>query len=263
MATNGRSGEDGPLAGQVALVTGGGSGIGEAIVRRFAAAGATVFLTGRSLERLRPVAESAGATALAADVSREEEVERLFAALAEQAGQLDVLVNNAGVSGPVKPVAEMDLDAWDECIAINLRGAMLCMRAAARMMLPRRSGCIVNMSSRMGLQGYPMRSAYSATKFALIGMTEAVARELGPSGIRVNALCPGAVSGVLMERVIARRAEAEGRPAEAIIRENYTDVAALRRWVAPEEVAEAALFLASDAAAAITGERIKVDAGRF
>jgi len=113
------------------------------------------------------------------------------------------------------------------------------------------------------LQGYPMRAAYSATKFALIGMTQAIAREVGPSGVRVNALCPGAVSGELMDRVIANRAAAENKPSEQIIRENYTNAAALRRWVDPEEVAEAALFLASDASSSITGETIKVDAGRF
>jgi hypothetical protein len=140
---------------------------------------------------------------------------------------------------------------------------MLCMKEAARIMTAQGSGAIVNVSSLMGLQGYPMRSAYCATKFALIGMTEAVAREVGPKGVRVNALCPGAVSGELMDRVIATRAAAEGKPPDQIVRESYTDVAALRRWVEPEEVAEAALFLASDAASSITGERIKVDAGRF
>jgi NAD(P)-dependent dehydrogenase (short-subunit alcohol dehydrogenase family) len=130
-------------------------------------------------------------------------------------------------------------------------------------MTAQKRGSIVNMSSRMGLYGYPMRTAYCATKFALIGITEAVAREVGPHGVRVNALCPGAVSGELMDRVIARRAKAENRAPEAIIKEAYTDTAALRRWVDPREVAQAALFLASDASAAITGDRIKVDAGRF
>ena len=115
----------------------------------------------------------------------------------------------------------------------------------------------------MGLHGYPMRSAYCATKFALIGITESLARELGPHGVRVNALCPGAVSGELMDRVIARRAKAENRAPEQIIKESYTDTSSLRRWVDPREVAAAALFLASDAGSAITGDRIKIDAGRF
>src|SRR5690349_19904606 len=110
---------------------------------------------------------------------------------------------------------------------------------AARIMAAQGRGSIINMSSLMGLHAYPMRSAYSAITFALIGMTEAVAREVGPHGVRVNALCPGAVSGELMERVIAARAAAEGRPPEEIIRRDYTDSAALRRWLSPEEVADA------------------------
>ena len=124
-------------------------------------------------------------------------------------------------------------------------------------------GSIINMSSLSGLRGYPNRSAYAATKFAVIGITESVAHEVGRHGIRVNALCPGAVHGELMDRVVAQRSAAEGRPAEEIIRSAYTDVAALRKWVQPDEVARAALFLASDASSAITAERIRVDAGRM
>lgn len=108
-----------------------------------------------------------------------------------------------------------------------------------------------------------LRSAYAATKFAVIGITEAVAQEVGIHGIRVNALCPGAVNGELMQRVIATRAAKENRPAEEVVRANYTDKAALKRWVEPEEVARAALFLASDQSSSITSERIKVDAGRM
>jgi NAD(P)-dependent dehydrogenase (short-subunit alcohol dehydrogenase family) len=196
-------------------------------------------------------------------VTKLDQVEALFAAAARRTGRVDVLVNNAGQTGPVGAIADVDLDAWRDCIETNLFGAMHCLRVAARVMGAQRGGSIINMSSRMGLHGYPMRTAYCATKFALIGMTEAVAREIGPMGVRVNALCPGAVSGELMDRVIARRAAVEGRPPEAIIKEAYTDTAALRRWLSPEEVATAALFLASDASSAITGERIKVDCGRF
>jgi len=115
----------------------------------------------------------------------------------------------------------------------------------------------------MGIQGYPMRSAYVASKFALIGITETMARELGPAGVRVNALMPGAVSGENMDRILKRRAEAEGRPAQEIERAHYTDVAALKRWVAPEEVGRAALYYACDLSSAITGDKMKVDCGRF
>jgi NAD(P)-dependent dehydrogenase (short-subunit alcohol dehydrogenase family) len=146
---------------------------------------------------------------------------------------------------------------------INLMGAMFCLQEAARIMEAQKSGSIINMSSLMGIQGYPMRSAYVASKFALIGITETMARELGPLNVRVNALMPGAVSGENMDRILARRAEAEGRCTEEIERENYTDVAALKRWVSPEEVGRAALYYASDLSSAITGDKMKVDCGRF
>ena len=251
------------LSGKVAVVTGGGSGIGKATAIRFAQAGARVVVAGRSRSALDAVARETNGVAIVADVAAEAQVEALFAEVKASLGRVDVLFNNAGISGPIMALTEMDTELWDECIAINLRGAMLCMKYAGRLMCEQKSGSIVNVSSLMGLKGYPMRSAYSATKFALIGMTEAFAHEVGPSGVRVNALCPGAVHGELMERVLARRVEAEGRPVEDIIKENYTDPAALRKWVSPEEVAEAALYLASDASSGITGERIKVDAGRL
>jgi NAD(P)-dependent dehydrogenase (short-subunit alcohol dehydrogenase family) len=251
------------IEGKTAIVTGGGTGIGRAIAEGFAAAGARVVVAGRTPRTIEAVAAAIGGIAVPCDVTKLADVERLFEEARRIAGRVDILVNNAGVTGPIAPVAEVDLAEWRACIEINLVGAMHCLRVAAQVMGAQRGGSIINMSSLMGLRGYPMRSAYSATKFALIGMTEAIARELGPLGVRVNALCPGAVSGELMDAVIARRAAAEGRPAEAIIKESYTDVAALRRWVTPEEVAKAALFLASDASSALTGDRIKVDAGRF
>ena len=251
------------LEGQTAIVTGGGSGIGEAIAVRFAAEGADVVVAGRTGGTLERVAKTIGGRAFVCDVTRLDDVEALFDFAEGTRERIDVLVNNAGASGPVGTLAEVDLDAWRACVELNLFGAMHCMRVAARRMSAQRSGSIVNMSSLMGLQGYPMRTAYCATKFAIIGMTEALAREVGPAGVRVNALCPGAVSGELMDRVIARRAAAEGRSESEIIKENYTNVAALRRWVDPEEVAAAALFYASAAGSAVTGERMKVDAGRF
>jgi NAD(P)-dependent dehydrogenase (short-subunit alcohol dehydrogenase family) len=253
----------GALHGKVAVVTGGGTGIGYAIARTFLEAGASVVIAGRHPERLGKAAESLGAAAIAADVSVEPDVERLFGEAESRFGGIDIVVNNAGVTGPVASAENMDLAAWDETVAINIRGVILCIKYAVPSLRRRGGGSIINMSSLTGLRGYPMRSAYTATKFAVIGITEAVAQEVGVDRIRVNALCPGAVNGELMQRVIAARVATENRPAEEIIRVNYTDKAALRRWVEPEEVAAAALFLASDAAAAITGERIRVDAGRM
>ena len=251
------------LEGKTAVITGGGTGIGAACADMFADHGAHIVVTGRSLETISDVASRNGGTAIVCDVSKFEEVQSLFQKAQPISGKIDILINNAGIPGPVAPIAEVNVDQWRQCAEINLFGAMYCMREAARIMCEQQSGSIINMSSLMGIQGYPMRSAYTATKFALVGMTEAVAREVGPDNVRVNALLPGAVSGENMDRILARRADAEGRPAEDIERENYTDPAALKRWVSPEEVAKAALFYASDASSAVTGDKMKVDCGRF
>jgi hypothetical protein len=248
---------------KVAIVTGGAGGIGRAIVETFAAAGASVVLAGRDARKLEVLARQVGGVAVVCDVTKQDNVDRLFDAALALSGQVDVLINNAGQSGPVEQLADVDLEAWRACLEVNLFGAMYCLRVAARLMTAQGHGSIVNISSLMGLRGYPMRSAYCAAKFALIGLTEAVAHEVGRAGVRVNALCPGAVRGELMDKVISRRAAAETRSGEQIIRESYTNVAALRRWVDPQEVAKAALFLASDASGATTGSYIKVDAGRL
>lgn len=251
------------LSGKVAIVTGGGTGIGLAIAKMFAEEGAQVVIAGRSQAALEKAAATIGAHAIAADVSKEDEARKLAQTTAEKFGGVDILVNNAGVTGQVANAEDLDIAQWDETMAINIRGTILCIKHCVPLMRARGGGSIINMSSLMGLRGYPMRSAYAATKFAVIGITEAVSQEVGIHGIRVNALCPGAVNGELMQRVIAARVAKENRPAEEIIRANYTDKAALRRWVEPEEVAKAALFLASDASSPITSERIKVDAGRM
>ena len=251
------------LDGKLAIVTGGGSGIGEATAKVFAEAGATVVVTGRRSEPLEQVAKEIGGHAMVCDVSDQAQVRTMFAQALRITGRIDILLNNAGVAGPIAPVAKVDMEAWIQCMNINLMGAMFCLQEAARIMEAQKSGSIINMSSLMGIQGYPMRSAYVASKFALIGITETMARELGPLNVRVNALMPGAVSGENMDRILARRAEAEGRCTEEIERENYTDVAALKRWVSPEEVGRAALYYASDLSSAITGDKMKVDCGRF
>ena len=251
------------LDGRLAIITGGGGGIGEATARVFADAGAKVVVAGRRLEPLQRVAADVDGHAIACDVSDQADVQAMFAEAKRITGKVDVLLNNAGGPGPIAPVAEVDMEAWIGCMNINLVGAMYCLQEAAKIMSAQNSGSIINMSSLMGIRGYPMRSAYVASKFALIGITETMARELGPVNVRVNALMPGAVSGENMDRILKRRSEAEGRPVEEIERENYTDVAALKRWVAPEEVGRAALYYASDLSSAITGDKTKVDCGRF
>lgn len=251
------------LDGRVALVTGGGSGIGAATAHVLAEAGAVVVVAGRRLALLQKVAADIGGHAIACDVTDPTQVRALFAETAGLTGRIDILINNAGGPGPIAPVDEVDMTDWAACLNVNLIGAMHCLQEAARIMRRQKAGSIINMSSLMGVQGYPMRSAYVASKFALVGITETMARELGPDGVRVNALLPGAVSGENMDRILERRAIAEGRPAAEIARENYTDKAALKRWVDPAEVGRAALYLACDLSSAVTGESLKVDCGRF
>jgi len=252
-----------PLVRKAAIVTGGGTGIGRAIAHALADEAYSVIIAGRTRSALEEGASGrAGIVSVVADVSNELDVERLFAEGDERFGRLDLLVNNAGIPGPVCSVEAMDIAAWDEIFAINVRGLLLCTKHAIPRLKLAGGGAIVNLSSLMGLRGYPMRSAYAATKFAVIGITESVAQEVGVHNIRVNALCPGAVRGELMERVVAKRAIAEGVPPHEITRK-YTELAALKRWVEPAEVARAVVFLASDAAAAITGDRLKIDAGRL
>lgn len=252
----------GVLAGKIAVVTGGGTGIGKAIAEAFAREGGKVVIAGRRSEVIEDVASSISGMAVAADLSVEADVLRLFEACDRAHGRLDILVNNAGVTGPVAAIEDIEIGDFDETLAINTRGVLLCTKYAVPL-LKRQGGSVINMSSLMGWRGYPMRSAYCASKFAVMGITQAAAHELGQFGIRVNALCPGAVHGELMVRVVAARARAEGRSEEDIVKASYTDVAALRKWVEPEEVAAVAVFLASDAASAVTGEFIKTDAGRL
>src|SRR6476646_3221422 len=135
------------LTGKVALITGGGTGIGKAIGKRFVDAGAKVVIAGRTRSTIETVAETIKCDAIAADVSRESDVQALFQQIVAKHGRLDILVNNAGVPGPINGIADMDIAAWDECVQINLRGAMLCLKEAARLMTAQRSGSIVNMSS--------------------------------------------------------------------------------------------------------------------
>lgn len=255
--------DKGRLDGKLAVITGGGSGIGAATARVFAGAGATVVVAGRRLEPIERVAATTGGRAIRCDVTDQAQVRALFAGARAVTGRVDVLVNNAGEPGPIAPVTEVDMEAWRACIEVNLIGAIHCLQEAARIMAAQGSGSIINMSSLMGIQGYPSRSAYCATKFALIGITETMARELGPCGVRVNALMPGAVSGENMDRILRRRAAAEDRAVEDIVHESYTEPAALRRWVDPEEVGKAALFYACDLSSATTGDKMRVDCGRF
>ena len=258
------------LKDKVAVVTGGGKGIGRTISLAFASEGATVVMAARSLSHLEQTAEeilsrNGKVLNIQTDVSNEKQVQQMVAKTLREFGQIDILVNNSGIIGPVASVVDMKLDAWNETLAINLTGTMLCSREALRHMIPRRRGTIINIGSEGGRggdgrTGRPMRSAYSCSKMGIIGLTETMAVEVGEYGIRVNAISPAAVSGERGNIHLKRRAQAMGISQDELkskIAMNYS----LGRIVEESEVASVAVFLASNEASAMTGQVIAVNCG--
>ena len=254
------------LEGKVALITGGGRGIGGAIARRFASEGAAVMLAATKREPLAATAaeiQKAGgrAATVIADVADEGAVKAMVAATIAGFGRLDVLVSNAGIGGPTLRVVDMERADWDRTLAVNVTGAFLCAKHAAPHMIAQHSGRIIHITSIAGLMGYPLRSPYAVSKWGMIALTRTLAGELGEHGITVNAIAPGAVTGERVEGVLKARAAALGRPEADVARELFIDPTALKRMVGPDDIAATAAFLASDDAANITGETISVSAG--
>ncbi len=253
------------LKGQLAIVTGGGRGIGKAISLRLARDGANVVVTGRHRETLESTAQEIkqlGRRSLVviADVSQETQVAAMVDVALESFGRIDVLVNNAGVVGPTAPVTSISRAEWDEVIAVNLTGAFLCARAVIPHMIERHAGKIINISSIAGKLAYALRSPYAASKWGMIGLSRTLAQEVGPHNIQVNAICPGPTAGERMRAVIARRAQELGQ-SPADVERLYVEGTALKRMVDPEHVAAMVLLLASDEGSSITGEAIDVTAG--
>ena len=254
------------LAGKAAIVTGGGRGIGKAIALALAREGADVVVAAEALPPLKKVAaeiEAMGRQSLAVlmDLLDPTQPQKMVEAALKKFGKIDILVNNSGTEGPIRNVAEMDLQGWNDLLAVNLTGAMLCAQyVLEKSMIPRKSGVIINLSSAAGRKGLPMRSAYSSSKFGIIGLTQSLAAELGKYGIRVNAIAPGSVEGERIERVFRVAAKNLGTTYEQVVA-NSNARSALGRMVRPEEVAAVAVFLASEASSAITGQTINCDAG--
>ncbi|MFO0295261.1 MAG: SDR family oxidoreductase [Rhodospirillales bacterium] len=249
---------NGPLAGQRALVTAGASGIGRAIARRFAAAGARIFVCDIDPKALAAfLAEMPGAGGVLADVADPGEVDRLFDAAAAALGGLDILVNNAGIAGPTQKVEDIAIGDWDRCVAINLNGMFYCTRRGVPLLKAAGGGSIVNLSSVAGRLGYPLRTPYAASKWAVVGLTKSLAMELGPDGIRVNCIQPGLVAGPRIDRVIQAKADAFGIGYEEM-KQRLLKTVSLRRMVTADDVAEMALFVCSTAGANITGQALSV-----
>jgi NAD(P)-dependent dehydrogenase (short-subunit alcohol dehydrogenase family) len=241
----------GQLAGQTALVTGGGRGIGEAIARRLAGEGARVVLASRTRADLDRVAREIGAAAEVCDVSVPEQVE----SLARAAGRVDVLVNNAGIAESA-PLVKTDLESWRRIVDTNVTGAFLLCRAVVPWMIARKYGRIVNVASMAGKHGIAYASAYAASKHALLGLTRSLALELERSGILVNAVCPGYVDTDMTRNGVERVAKLTGRPA-AEIRQAFLATAGQAVMITADAVADVALPLALPGCAQ-TGQAIDV-----
>ncbi|WP_287070388.1 SDR family oxidoreductase [Mesorhizobium sp.] len=247
------------LKGQRVLVTAGAGGIGLAIAETLSRLGARIVLCDVSDEALAAAPDKiALVAAVKADVSREDDVDRLFETVKEKLGGLDALINNAGIAGPTGGVDEIDPADWRRCIDVCLTGQFLCARRAVPLIKAAGGGSIVSMSSAAGRHGYAFRTPYSAAKFGVIGFTQSLAKELGPHGIRVNAILPGIIEGPRIDKVIADRARQLGVSNEEMT-ERYLQNISLRRMTSPYDVAAMVAFLLSDAAINISGQSLGVD----
>jgi len=244
---------------QRVLVTAGASGIGKEIARAFVASGATVCVCDIDTTALQTAAkEIPGLLIQVCDISRRQDIERMVPAAVAALGGLDVLVNNAGISGPTAPVEEMNPDAWEKVMQVDLTGTFNVTRMAIPHLKKSSAGAIINMSSVAGRFGYANRSPYCTAKWGLIGFTKTLSIELGAHGVRANAILPGAVGGARIEKVFEGRAQATHESLEEIRKEAMA-VQSIKRLVDPKDIAALAVFLASDAAKSISGQMLPID----
>jgi len=246
------------IKGLRVLVTAGAAGIGREIARAFAGEGAKVHVCDVDAKALRALARSdPKITRTRADVADRTDVERLFKEALKALGRLDVLVNNAGIAGPTGRVEEIAPKDWDRCLAVNITGQFNCARAAMPHLRKSRNASIVNLSSAAGRLGFPMRTPYSASKWAVVGFTKSLAMELGPEGIRVNAILPGIVEGDRIRRVFAAKAKVRGISFEQMQAEALSMVS-MRTTITPQQLADAILFICSPRGRTISGQAISI-----
>lgn len=238
------------------LITAGASGIGRAMAEAFDATGARVWVADLDGSALDGCPE--GWHRSRVDVTDADAMQALFADVARDWGGLDVLCANAGIAGPTAPVEAVTLQDWRACLAVNLDGAFLAAKHAAPLMKAQAAGAMILTASTAGQYGYPNRSPYAAAKWAVIGLMKTLAMELGPWGIRANAICPGAVEGPRMEGVLAREAAAKGMTRYQV-HAGYAGGTSMGRFVEARDIAAMAVFLASDAARLVSGQVIAVD----
>lgn len=246
------------LKGLRVLVTAGAGGIGREVARAFVGEGAKVHVCDVDQKALRALARSdPKITRTRADVSDRAQVARLFKDALKALGGLDVLVNNAGIAGPTARVEEMVPEEWDRTIAINITGQFNCARLAVPHLRKSRNPSIVNLASVAGRLGFALRTPYAASKWAVVGFTKSLAVELGPEGIRVNAILPGIVEGERIERVLTAKAKARGIPYEKM-REEALSYVSMRTTVTAQQLADAILFICSARGRTISGQPLSI-----
>lgn len=255
----------GVLENKIALVTGGGRGIGRAIALKFSRERASVVVAARTQEEIERVSkeiEQNGSKALPiiADVSSQQDVEKMVSQTLQYFGRIDILVNNAGILH-LSDITGLDYEIWNRTLAVNLTGTFLCSKAVLTEMLKQRAGRIINISSTAGKTGAAFYSAYAASKHGIIGLTKCLALEVADKGITVNAICPGFIQTSMAEYEITVLAKFN-ETSPITMRKMVIDGTPQKRILNPEEVAEVAVFLASEKAQGITGLSIIVSGGR-
>jgi NAD(P)-dependent dehydrogenase (short-subunit alcohol dehydrogenase family) len=240
------------------LVTAGGAGIGRAIAQTFLEHGARVHVCDVDEKALQQLSKSI--TTTRADVADVSQVDKLFEDMRHNLGGLDVLVNNAGIAGPTARVEDIAPEDWNRCIAVDLNGMFYCTRKAMPLIKAAGGGSIINLSSAAGRLAFPMRTPYSAAKFAVVGFTESLAAEAGPDKVRVNCIQPGVVEGERIDRVISAKAQRLGISSDEV-KAKMLEGVSMHTTVTAQDIANTALFLASDAGKHISGQAISVCGG--
>jgi NAD(P)-dependent dehydrogenase (short-subunit alcohol dehydrogenase family) len=246
-------------AAPVVVVSGAATGLGRRIAERFEEGGFRAHVCDANATAVQEFRSShPNAAASVVDISDSRQVDAWFDQITAQYGRIDVLVNNAGIAGPTAPLEKIDPVDWERTIAVDLNGQFYCTRRAVPLIRAAGSGSIINIASSAAFFGFPLRAPYAACKWALLGLTKTLAMELGPAGIRVNAICPGSIKGPRIDGVIERDAAARGMTATQI-RRLYERQVSLRQFVDADDVANTAYFLASPQGRMISGQILGVD----
>ena len=257
------------LAGQVAIVVGAARGIGAAIARTFSQEGATLVLVDLATskpqidELAQEINDKAGtALAIIADCTEDAQVTRMVEETLRRFGKIDIFINSAGLRGPLVPVPEISEAEWDSVLAVNLKAVFLCSKAVLRVMMKQKSGSIVSISGTAGKEGMALRGSLCAAKWGLWGLTQTIAKEAGPYGIRANIICPGGMDEPDLRAMYAERARGLGMEFSQLEKQ-VLELTPLRKYATHDEVAKAALFLASSDSSHTTGEALNVSGGRL